>query len=103
MLLLFLYFFFSYNREKRKKYKLVFFFFADQTVINNNNRWRSIAINDIRDKSSHFIDGDLIESFLDLTPQQMRGVVEGQNGGRKLDYTVERLCQVVEELMSIHS
>ncbi|KAI7852107.1 mono-functional DNA-alkylating methyl methanesulfonate N-term-domain-containing protein [Circinella umbellata] len=69
----------------------------------NHNEWRSIAINDIRDKSSHFIDGDLIESFLDLTPQQMRGVVEGHNGGRKLDYTVERLCQVVEELMSIHS
>ncbi|KAI9495111.1 mono-functional DNA-alkylating methyl methanesulfonate N-term-domain-containing protein [Zychaea mexicana] len=69
----------------------------------NHTDWRSIAINDIRDKSSHFIDGDLIESFLDLTPQQMRGVVEGHNGGRKLDYTVERLCQVVEELMSIHS
>lgn len=51
----------------------------------------------------HFIDGDLIESFLDLTPQQMQMVVDGRNGGRRLEKSVEDLCKVVEELMSVHS
>lgn len=60
-------------------------------------------IDDYRDKSMHFIDGDVIESFLDLTPQQMQDVVEGRGGGRRLDSTVEDLCKVVEELMSVHS
>lgn len=50
----------------------------------------------------NFIDGDLIESFLDLTPQQMQNVVDGAHGGRKLDKSVEELCKVVEELMNAH-
>ncbi|ORY94945.1 mono-functional DNA-alkylating methyl methanesulfonate N-term-domain-containing protein [Syncephalastrum racemosum] len=65
--------------------------------------WRNLVIDDYRDKSIHFIDGDVIESFLDLTPQQMQDVVEGRGGGRRLDSTVEDLCKVVEELMSVHS
>jgi DNA damage-binding protein 1 len=58
---------------------------------------------DRKDEAINFIDGDLIESFLDLTPQQMQGVLDGQHGGRKLDSTIEDLCKVVEELMSVHS
>ncbi|KAI7870661.1 mono-functional DNA-alkylating methyl methanesulfonate N-term-domain-containing protein [Spinellus fusiger] len=65
--------------------------------------WRNWSIKDHQELSCNVIDGDLIESFLDLTPQQMQGVVDGQNGGRKLDLTIEDLCKVVEELMSVHS
>jgi DNA damage-binding protein 1 len=57
---------------------------------------------DRKDEAVNFIDGDLIESFLDLTPQQMQEVVDGLHGGRKLDKSVEDLCKVVEELMSAH-
>lgn len=57
---------------------------------------------DRKDEAVNFIDGDLIESFLDLTPQQMQAVVDGLYGGRKLDKSVEDLCKVVEELMSAH-
>jgi DNA damage-binding protein 1 len=57
---------------------------------------------DRKDEAVNFIDGDLIESFLDLTPQQMQEVVDGIHGGRKLDKSVEDLCKVVEELMSAH-
>lgn len=66
-------------------------------------RWRDVTVDDYQEKAMNFIDGDLIESFLDLTPQQMQFVVDGQNGGRRLDSTVEDLCKVVEELMSVHS
>lgn len=65
--------------------------------------WRNIDVRDIRDKAIGFIDGDLIESFLDLTPQEMQNVVDGRNGGRRLESSVEDLCKVVEELMSVHS
>ncbi|KAI8994749.1 CPSF A subunit region-domain-containing protein [Pilobolus umbonatus] len=65
--------------------------------------WRSVSIMDRKEEAANFIDGDLIESFLDLTPQQMQEVIDGQHGGRKLDLSVEDLCKVVEELMSIHS
>ncbi|CEP12236.1 hypothetical protein [Parasitella parasitica] len=64
--------------------------------------WRSVSIMDRKDEAVNFIDGDLIESFLDLTPQQMQAVVDGLYGGRKLDNSVEDLCKVVEELMSAH-
>lgn len=57
---------------------------------------------DRKEEAVNFIDGDLIESFLDLTPQQMQEVVDGLHGGRKLDKSVEDLCKVVEELMSAH-
>lgn len=57
---------------------------------------------DRKDEAVNFIDGDLIESYLDLTPQQMQEVVDGLYGGRKLDKSVEDLCKVVEELMSAH-
>ena len=45
--------------------------------------WRNVDVRDIRDKAVNFIDGDLIESFLDLTPQEMQNVVDGRNGGRR--------------------
>ncbi|CAO3646398.1 unnamed protein product [Cunninghamella blakesleeana] len=70
----------------------------------NHTDWRNIAVTlERKEERSYFIDGDLIESFLDLTPQQMQQVIEGHNNGKKLDYSIEDLCKVVEELMSLHS
>ncbi|KAG1174443.1 hypothetical protein G6F70_004910 [Rhizopus microsporus] len=65
--------------------------------------WRNVNIMGRKEEATNFIDGDLIESFLDLSSYQMQSVVDGIHGGRKLDVTVEDLCKVVEELMSIHS
>ncbi|KAI8096333.1 mono-functional DNA-alkylating methyl methanesulfonate N-term-domain-containing protein [Halteromyces radiatus] len=69
----------------------------------SHSDWRSVVTMGRKEQSSNFIDGDLIESFLDLTPQQMQQVVDGHHGGKKLDRSVEDLCKVVEELMSLHS
>ncbi|XP_015904539.1 DNA damage-binding protein 1 [Parasteatoda tepidariorum] len=56
--------------------------------------------------ASNFIDGDLIESFLDLNRQQMEKVVEGvqydDGSGMKRDATVDDIVKVVEELTRIH-
>ncbi|ORX47787.1 hypothetical protein DM01DRAFT_256916 [Hesseltinella vesiculosa] len=68
-----------------------------------HNDWRSVATLDRKEDSSHFIDGDLIEGFLDLTPEQMQHVVDGHGGGKKLDLGIDELCKIVEELMSLHS
>lgn len=70
----------------------------------NHSDWRNIAATlERKEERSYFIDGDLIESFLDLTPQQMQQVIDGHNNGKRLDYSIEDVCKVVEELMSLHS
>ncbi|KAI9321688.1 mono-functional DNA-alkylating methyl methanesulfonate N-term-domain-containing protein [Dichotomocladium elegans] len=57
----------------------------------SHTEWRDVLLDGAPDKSVHFIDGDLIESFLDLTPQEMQHVVDGNNGGRRLESSVEDL------------
>ncbi|KAI8494230.1 DNA damage-binding protein 1 [Branchiostoma belcheri] len=53
-----------------------------------------------------FIDGDLIESFLDLSRDKMQEVVQGlqmdDGSGMKRECTVEDLIKLVEELTRIH-
>ncbi|KAG8190009.1 hypothetical protein JTE90_000108 [Oedothorax gibbosus] len=53
-----------------------------------------------------FIDGDLIESFLDLRRDQMEEVVQGilydDGSGMKKQVTVDDLVKMVEELTRIH-
>ncbi|KNC96412.1 uncharacterized protein SPPG_09532 [Spizellomyces punctatus DAOM BR117] len=59
-----------------------------------------------------FLDGDLIESYLDLTREQQQAVVDGMrlprdghrdgHGMKKLDIKVEELTRMVEELTRIH-
>ncbi len=53
-----------------------------------------------------FIDGDLIESFLDLGRDKMSEVVQGlqiaDGSGMKSDAKVEDLIKIVEDLTRIH-
>lgn len=53
-------------------------------------------------EARNFIDGDLIESFVDLRREQQQEVVDGAKGGKPLGISVEELGKLVEELMRIH-
>lgn len=63
----------------------------------NHSEWRSFRNEQKQTPARGFIDGDLIESFLDLKPEKMAEVVDG------LDITVEALCRRIEDLaQAIH-
>ncbi|RUS91294.1 hypothetical protein EGW08_000908 [Elysia chlorotica] len=67
--------------------------------------WRSFYTDQKCDHSMGFIDGDLLESFLDLSRDKMQEVVAGlqiDDGDRKRDATVEDLVKTIEELTRIH-
>lgn len=68
--------------------------------------WRSFNTEIKTEPCEGFIDGDLVESFLDLSLDKMKEVVAGvqiDNGsGMKHDATVEDLVKIVEDLTRIH-
>lgn len=68
--------------------------------------WRSFHIERKTEPSTGFIDGDLIESFLDLSREKMQEVAQGQQiddgSGMKREATVDDLIKIIEELTRIH-
>ncbi|XP_052801738.1 DNA damage-binding protein 1-like [Mya arenaria] len=68
--------------------------------------WRSFHTDRKSEVSSGFIDGDLVESFLDLSRDKMGEVVQGlqidDGSGMKRDANVDDLVKMVEELTRIH-
>lgn len=67
--------------------------------------WRSFHNERKTESSLGAIDGDLIESCLDLSRGQLKEVVEGlqlDEGGMKRDCTVDDLIKIIEELSRIH-
>ncbi|XP_050293342.1 DNA damage-binding protein 1 [Anthonomus grandis grandis] len=58
--------------------------------------WRAFHTDIKTEHSEGFIDGDLIESFLDLSPDKMKEVADG------IGVTVEHLIKTVEDLTRIH-
>ncbi|XP_033123862.1 DNA damage-binding protein 1-like [Anneissia japonica] len=67
--------------------------------------WRAFNTDRKTEPANGFIDGDLIESFLDLSPDKMEEVVKGlqiDDGGMKRDATSNDLIKIVEELTRIH-
>ncbi|KAG5890187.1 hypothetical protein JTB14_010651 [Gonioctena quinquepunctata] len=58
--------------------------------------WRAFHTDIKTENSEGFIDGDLIESFLDLSHDKMKEVADG------LSVTVEYLVKMVEDLTRIH-
>ncbi|KAL3841910.1 hypothetical protein ACJMK2_019999 [Sinanodonta woodiana] len=68
--------------------------------------WRSFHTERKTEMSTGFIDGDLIESFLDLNRDTMAEVVQGlqidDGSGMKRDATIDDLVKMVEELTRIH-
>lgn len=68
--------------------------------------WRSFTTDVKTEPCEGFIDGDLVESFLDLSHKDMKEVCLGlqiDNGsGMKQDATVDDLIKIVEDLTRIH-
>ncbi|XP_031425552.1 DNA damage-binding protein 1 [Clupea harengus] len=68
--------------------------------------WRSFHTERKTEQATGFIDGDLIESFLDLGRAKMQEVVGGlqidDGSGMKREATVDEVIKIVEELTRIH-
>ncbi|XP_059050799.1 DNA damage-binding protein 1-like [Achroia grisella] len=68
--------------------------------------WRSFNTDIKTEPAEGFIDGDLIESFLDLSREKQLETVKGlqidDGGGMKRDATVDDLIKIVEDLTRIH-
>jgi DNA damage-binding protein 1 len=65
-------------------------------------RWRNFSNEQRTGECRNFIDGDLVESFLDLSSMQMQQVVDGDNHGTPLDVSVEEVARLVEIMVRIH-
>jgi DNA damage-binding protein 1 len=73
----------------------------------DHSQWRSFYNDRKQDPADGFVDGDLIESFLELSREDMKEVVKGlqidlQGTGMKQDATVEDIVKMVEDLTRIH-
>merc|ERR1719219_2172193 len=73
----------------------------------DHNNWRSFSSEKKDEASEGFIDGDLIESFLDLDRSTMSQVVSGlqrqdQSGGARMAVSVDDTIKIVEDLTRIH-
>ncbi|XP_030845179.1 DNA damage-binding protein 1 [Strongylocentrotus purpuratus] len=67
--------------------------------------WRSFYSERKTEPMDNFIDGDLLESFLDLSRDTMDEVAQGlqiDDGGMKRDCMANDLIKIVEELTRIH-
>ena len=68
--------------------------------------WRSFTNDAKVEPAEGFIDGDLIESFLDLSRKDMMEVVQGiqinDGSGMKREATVDDIIKIVEDLTRIH-
>ncbi|KAJ8252016.1 hypothetical protein COCON_G00213280 [Conger conger] len=68
--------------------------------------WRSFHTERKSEQATGFIDGDLIESFLDLGRAKMQEVVSSlqidDGSGMKREATVDEVIKIVEELTRIH-
>uniref|UniRef100_A0AAX7SUN1 DNA damage-binding protein 1 n=1 Tax=Astatotilapia calliptera TaxID=8154 RepID=A0AAX7SUN1_ASTCA len=71
-----------------------------------HKRWRSFHTERKTEQATGFIDGDLIESFLDLGRAKMQEVVStlqiDDGSGMKREATVDEVIKIVEELTRIH-
>ncbi|XP_001607743.2 DNA damage-binding protein 1 [Nasonia vitripennis] len=71
-----------------------------------HNFWRSFNTDLKIEQCEGFIDGDLIESFLDLSHEKMAevamGIVIDDGSGMKKEATVDDLVKIVEDLTRIH-
>lgn len=67
--------------------------------------WRSFTNERVTTAHKGFIDGDLIECFLDLPRDKMSSVVQGiqiKEGTSTRDVTVDDIIKIVEELTRLH-
>lgn len=73
-----------------------------------HSQWRSFHTDIKTEPAEGFVDGDLIERFLDLSTEKMKEVCDGLllpptgSGERRKECTVEDLIKMVEDLTRIH-
>ncbi|XP_012275586.1 DNA damage-binding protein 1 [Orussus abietinus] len=70
-----------------------------------HNFWRSFNTDLKIEQCAGFIDGDLIESFLDLSHEKMAEVVQGLmvcDGNSMVQATVDDIVKIVEDLTRMH-
>ena len=60
--------------------------------------WRAFRDERRSEAARNFIDGDLVEGFLDLSPEQAAAVVAAMGPG----HSVEDITRKVEELQRLH-
>ncbi|XP_078488392.1 DNA damage-binding protein 1 [Ciona intestinalis] len=71
----------------------------------DHESWRSFCTNEKTEAHRGFVDGDLIECFLDLNREKMAEVAKGlmvKEHGTKREATVDDLIKAVEEMNRIH-
>ncbi|KAJ1968869.1 DNA damage-binding protein 1a [Dispira parvispora] len=68
----------------------------------SHTEWRAFANAHRTVTAQGFIDGDLIEQFLDLNADDMLAVVNGAQGGTKLNISVDELIRLVEDLRNLY-
>ncbi|KAI8583811.1 hypothetical protein K450DRAFT_220087 [Umbelopsis ramanniana AG] len=68
----------------------------------DHSKWRNFRGDRRVAPHRGFIDGDLIESFLDLNRSQMQQVVDGDMGGQRLNCSLEQLFRIIEEFSRLH-
>eukprot|EP00003_Mantamonas_plastica_P022436 TRINITY_DN380_c1_g1_i2.p1 TRINITY_DN380_c1_g1~~TRINITY_DN380_c1_g1_i2.p1 ORF type:complete len:1241 (+),score=459.79 TRINITY_DN380_c1_g1_i2:225-3725(+) len=64
----------------------------------SHKEWRSFRSERKTTPAHGFIDGDLIEMFLDLPTEKMQSALEFMGA----DHTVEEICALIEELTRLH-
>jgi DNA damage-binding protein 1 len=64
--------------------------------------WREFRSDSRTLPSTNFVDGDLIELFLDLSQDEINDVLEGADGGDPIKVPVEEITRLVEELSRLH-
>uniref|UniRef100_A0A3Q1JGR7 DNA damage-binding protein 1 n=1 Tax=Anabas testudineus TaxID=64144 RepID=A0A3Q1JGR7_ANATE len=78
----------------------------EHSLYPSNTNWRSFHTERKTEQATGFIDGDLIESFLDLGRAKMQEVVStlqiDDGSGMKREATVDEVIKIVEELTRIH-
>lgn len=53
-------------------------------------------------QENHFLDGDLLERFLDLDENGKKDIIEGKLGNLPIPFSVEELAHLLEELARAH-
>ncbi|KAG0365622.1 DNA damage-binding protein 1a [Gamsiella multidivaricata] len=64
--------------------------------------WRQFRSDARTLPSTNFVDGDLIELFLDLSQDEINDVLEGPEDGEPIKVPVEEITKLVEELSRLH-
>ncbi|KAF9583420.1 DNA damage-binding protein 1a [Lunasporangiospora selenospora] len=64
--------------------------------------WRRFRTEARKLPTTNFVDGDLVELFLDLSQDEINDVMEGVDGGSQITIPVTEVTRMVEELSRLH-